>query len=129
MKSFSVLLPMLFFSAVSQAEIERTTITCTFTNPFLTTIYKTVDMSFTIYDAFTNENTPPTTFLNVRLVAAGDMRVNLVTREGETIQKLHLNFNGSDGVSDVVYPYSAEWKTDRTQSGKHIGGCTQESED
>ncbi len=116
--------------ATAAAEVERTEITCTFTKPFLlTTIYKTFDMSFTVYDPFTDDKNPPVTEFGLLIRDAGNRKSEIYKRDGTVVQKLEMTFKGSDGTSDVVYPFEVQWLTDRSPTHKMVGGCTMTSED
>jgi hypothetical protein len=119
----SLVLAFAFLSSVAQAESVRQTFTCTFTEPFITTVYETLDMSLTIYEPFTTNNAPPQRIENVRIKDLGGNKIALVTKTGQALQYLERNFKGSDGMSDKVYPFEVIWMTDRVRNGKFYGGC------
>ncbi len=110
-----ILLTSLFaFSA--KADI----IKCSFTEPFYSTQYSMVQQSLTIERA----NGSTQVIRNVSFQIMGPGRFELWDRSRRVLMEMNLNYNGSDGMSDFSYPYSAV--STRTVSGfsDHYGGCT-----
>jgi len=97
--------------ALAQADI----IKCHFTEPFITTTYSMAQQKLTSVDM---ENRTTVT-RNVSFQIKGPGHFELWDRNRRVIQVIHLNFNGSDGMSDRRYPYEVHWNT------RHLhGGCT-----
>lgn len=106
---------LMLFANVSHADI----IKCAFTEPFITTTYSTTQSTLKI------ENIGESTKVvkNVSFQIKGPGSFELVDSKGHVLQKLTLNNNGSDGMSDNVYPYEVQ---DLTMAGANngIGGCS-----
>jgi len=99
-------------SGLAQADI----IKCQFTEPFMTTTYSMVRQTLTITD---NMNNTAAIIRNVsfQIKAAGEFE--LWNASKILIQRLNLNHQGSDGMSDLVFPYAVYWKSQDLH-----GGCT-----
>ena len=91
-------------------------IKCMFTEPFMTTTYSMVKQSLTIEDNVMNTKQ---VIRNVSFQIKGPAQFELWSKNKTILQKLDLNFTGSDGMSDTTYPYSVQW----LNKGLH-GGCT-----
>jgi uncharacterized membrane protein len=91
---------------------------CNFTEPFYTVTYATGTQILTISDFEHGE----TVFKNVGFLVKGpgefELRMN-----GEPYMTLSLTNQGSDGMSDYIYPYEGKMlgKDDNANSG--VGGC------
>ncbi len=108
---------ILFFVSLSaQADV----ITCRFTEPFLTTTYNMEKHTFTVFDNAEKKLVSKTR--RVAFVVKGPGQFEIVTRKGQVLQKLNLNFQGSDGMSDQVYPYDVQWLT-AEHLNNQMGGC------
>ena len=103
---------ILFAMNTAHADI----IKCVFTEPFWSTVYSTTQSTLTYQDHM--ENTTQV-IKNVSLQIKGPGSFELVAKNGEALQKLTLNNNGSDGMSDNVYPYEVH-----DISNKIVGGCS-----
>jgi hypothetical protein len=108
---------MLSFSA--QADI----IKCYFTEPFITTQYSMVQQRLTYFGPDLNGSDSVLAVYNkvsFQIKGAGDFEI--VSKDGKVLQKLTLNFKGSDGMSDQTYPYDVQ---DYTMRGANngVGGC------
>ena len=115
MKSVVFALSILFAS-VSHADIIR----CTFTEPFVNSTYSMTESKLTYVD-FENKVTE---FKNVSFQIKGPALFELVAQDGTILQTLNLNNNGSDGMSDYVFPYEVKDSTMLTGANGGIGGCT-----
>lgn len=104
---------LMFFAIQSKAEFFQ----CFFTEPFVDSFYD-LDTSILIYR---NLDSSSDTYKNVTFHIQGPGDFLLKTEEGRVLQELKLNFNGSDGMSDDIYPYDVKDLTDVTQMGN--GGC------
>lgn len=93
----------------AQADI----IKCSFTEPFVNFEYSMTQSSMKISGAdfatYTVKN------ISFQIKDAG--RFELFDKNNNVVARLYLDNNGSDGMSDYVYPYTAEWDG-------LIGGCT-----
>lgn len=114
---------ILLSTVVSQAALAET-ITCTFTEPFLTTTYATETRTFTVYDPFAEQGSAPVVEKNVELKSTGTNSFDLVSSNGQVIQKLVKSGNGSDGMSDIVYPFEVKWEKNPVTGGELFGGCS-----
>ncbi len=103
---------ILFAMNTAHADI----IKCVFTEPFWSTTYSTTQSTLTYTDHM--ENTTQV-IRNVSLQIKGAGIFELVSKDGQVLQKLNLNNNGSDGMSDNVYPYEV-----RDLSHNIVGGCS-----
>lgn len=109
----------MFFAPIAQAD----TIKCTFTEPFVTTTYKTSDRTLKIQGS----DMKTKVLRNVELRMASGAIIQLV-RNGKVLQALDLKTNGSDGMSDAIYPIEVKDLTlleaDRFGfATAGIGGC------
>ncbi len=106
------------FSCSAQADILK----CVFTEPFLTVQYS-MTQSRIMQIQHVGENKPETTFQNnisFQIFDAGEFE--LWDRDRKVVMELLLNHNGSDGMSDRNYPYSAKYN--HPTFGSLTGGCT-----
>lgn len=110
-----ILIPMLFSSVVTRADV----IKCFFTEPFVNSTYdmkkakllfKDSEGRVTIYPKATFEIKGPATF-------------EITSKDGVVLQSLKLDNQGSDGMSDFIYPYSVKDDTGLTGSPSGYGGC------
>jgi hypothetical protein len=96
----------------SRADVIR----CVFTEPFITTVYNTNQSTLTIFhDVEKREDAP--VFLSFQIIKPGVFE--LWDSKNQVIQRLELSFQGSDGMSDQLYPYDVEWLPLKLR-----GGCT-----
>ncbi len=95
----------------SQADIIR----CTFTEPFVSLTYSMTQSRLTLENHSTGR-TSVTRNVSFQILGAG--RFELWNSSRRVLAQLNLNFRGSDGMSDRVYPYSVR------RSGGQRGGCT-----
>jgi uncharacterized membrane protein len=105
---------LLLVSVQAQADI----IQCHFTEPFITTSYSMAQQSLTV--AAYGDKTPAV-IKNVSFQIKGPGKFELTDKDGKVLQALELNYKGSDGMSDVVYPYDAQYAYSGTQT--LFGGC------
>ena len=91
-------------------------ITCRFTEPFITTTYSMAQSTLTIkYDTERLEIVLKGISFQIQKAELFE----LWDQDHRVIQRLHLSFRGSDGMSDLLYPYEAAWTTAGLR-----GGCT-----
>lgn len=108
----TILVSIIFFaSSFAHADIIR----CYFTEPFYTTIYSMTQSKLTTTEALTGKITYRK---NVSFQIKGTGNFELVSINGNVLQTLTLDYQGSDGMSDKVYPYTVN----APEIG--IGGCT-----
>jgi uncharacterized membrane protein len=67
--------------------------------------------------ATSNMGEKPEVIKNVSFQIKGPGKFELVGKDGKVLQELTLNQNGSDGMSEIVYPYEAK-------AGPLFGGCS-----
>jgi hypothetical protein len=108
---------LLLVASVSQADV----IKCVFTEPFVNTVYSMTQSSLTYSSAGEDK---PVVIKNVsfQIKAAGVFE--LVSKDGKVLQTLTLNNNGSDGMSDTVFPYEVKDNNEMMTVNNGIGGCT-----
>ncbi|MCM2282625.1 MAG: hypothetical protein NDI61_12350 [Bdellovibrionaceae bacterium] len=102
-------------------------IKCVFTEPFVNTTYSMARQTLEI-SSF-DEDAPLRVIKNVSFQIVGSNQFELRSVEGTVLQKLMLNFSGSDGMSDARYPYDAiDQSIQVLENGKAgaplYGGCT-----
>lgn len=117
---FTLLLVSLLATSVSFADV----ISCTFTEPFVSTIYNSTDNSLTILNPFPDARLGKSLVekpVSLRLDDAGV--IEIFSRNGQLLQRMTINGKGSDGMSDKVYLIDVEWRTPLSSSGKLFGGC------
>lgn len=97
------------FMASAQADI----IKCSFTEPFINLEYSMTQSSLTVSGA----DFATYTVKNVSFQIFGPGSFELWNQNKNTVVTLQMDNNGSDGMSDYVYPYTAIY------NGQY-GGCT-----
>ncbi|RYZ83420.1 MAG: hypothetical protein EOP06_20010 [Proteobacteria bacterium] len=116
MKSIATFFLFALAGSISQADL----IKCHFTEPFVVSIYDSTQSSLT-YSAAAGATTVMHK-VSMQTKAAGQFE--LKSFEGKLLQTLHLNNEGSDGMSDRVYAYDARDLTKFTSNrGVAYGGC------
>lgn len=119
-------------STVMAASVGPKVIECNFTEPFF-------DLKLDLQKKVLIKNEPnwdeggdPTKTsvvaknLDIEVVPVGQSVQIKAKRKGETLLSLSLNYAGSDGMSEVVSPYSAEY-SEKGHDGKLYGGCASET--
>lgn len=117
MKNITLSLLALTFTVSAQADI----IKCYFTEPFIATSYSMTQSTLTETDLVTKAKSVTK---NVSFQIKGAGLFELVSKEGKVLQTLNLNNNGSDGMSDLTYPYDATYNAFKIGDFELIGGCT-----
>lgn len=106
---------LLVCSFASQAEV----IDCGFTEPFVSFSYNTATETLVEHEAVMDKKR---TMKNVsfQIKYAGTF---LLKSKGKLVAELKLNNQGTDGMSDAIYPYQATYYG--SVAGRPIeGGCT-----
>jgi uncharacterized membrane protein len=113
------LLALTLFPLGASADI----IKCGFTEPFFSTEYSMAQQSLTVIDHGLNTKK---VLRNISFQIRGAGHFELWDSNRRVIQKLLLNFEGTDGMSDTIYPYQAEWRSPGEPYGPQNlhGGCT-----
>ncbi len=114
---FLVSISSIFISSMASADI----IKCVFTEPFGSSTYS-MTQSVLKYDMAETENSK--SFKNVSFQIKGAGEFELVSKEGKVLQKISLTKNGSDGMSDRVYPYEVKDSSMVMNANSGIGGCS-----
>lgn len=89
---------------------------CSFTEPFMTTSYDTSSQRMTVSHDVEKRRTIFDR-ISMREVKPGVFEFR--NGKGEVLQRLERSCRGSDGMSDRVYPFEAEWIAQKLH-----GGCT-----
>ncbi|MGZ3770544.1 MAG: hypothetical protein ACXVCP_00755 [Bdellovibrio sp.] len=110
MKNVLILAGVLLSSFAANADV----IKCVFTEPFVSTEYSMTRSTLTYHSAMENTDKVEKN-VSFQIKEAGVFQ--LVSKDGQVLQTLTLNHQGSDGMSETVYPYEA-----KSEFG--IGGCT-----
>ena len=118
-----ILLPAfgLFLTFSAKAD----TINCSFTEPFIVTSYSMAEQTLTYVNPIGKNGKEEVSVINnvsFQIQAAGVFE--LVSKDGKVLQTLKLNYNGSDGMSDTVYPYDVKDNSPIMTSNMGFGGCT-----
>jgi uncharacterized membrane protein len=87
-------------TSVSYADI----IKCTFTEPFIDSTYSMTQSKLTYKDV----DGKTTVIKNVSFQIKSASEFVLLSKDGKVLQELSLDHKGSNGMSDVVYPYSVK---------------------
>lgn len=114
-----ILTASLLVASVSQADV----IKCTFTEPFVDTVYSMSQSTLTYKSAELKD----VVVKNVSFQIKEAGLFQLVGKDGKVLQTLELNHRGSNGMSDAVYPFEVK---DSNQAGVAVqgpGGCTSNS--
>lgn len=111
----SVIVSLSAFSA--QADI----IKCTFTEPFINFEYSMTQSRLTVIDPVSNYPAViKTKTNNVSFQIMGPGHFELWDKNKNVLAVLFLTYNGSDGMSDNVFPYDVQF----VGYGGLRGGCT-----
>lgn len=89
-------------------------IRCNYTEPFISTVYSMTQSTLTIDDHSAGIRN---VYRNISFQILGPGRFELWNPNRVVVQRMNLNFRGSDGMSDRVYPYQG-------RRGGQFGGCT-----
>jgi hypothetical protein len=96
---------------VARAEV----ITCSQTEPFITEVFDTEAGTAQVTEAMMNKTK---TIHNVKMVILAGAHIQFQKANGEVIRELDLTREGSDGMSETVYPIAAT-----SLNGLWGGGC------
>lgn len=112
------------------------TLECSFTEPFFSLSYdsRTQVLKRTEPDWENDAGKVVTRVVarNVRVVPLSNVKTNeltsftrfaLIGRDGTVHLRLTLNYQGSDGMSDITFPYDAVIPNSRTSANNGVGGC------
>lgn len=113
MKTLLTITTVLLSATIAQADI----IKCTFTEPFVDTVYSTTQSTLTYKAAF--GDTQVIKNVSFQIKSAGVFE--LVAKDGRVLQRLILNNKGSNGMSEDIYPYEVKDFNGLTNQG--YGGC------
>lgn len=109
-----LIMTSLLLTSISQADIIR----CNFTEPFVISVYSMTQSTL----SYENSEGKKKTIRNVSFQIKSAGVFELVAKNGTVLQKLTLNHQGSDGMSDRLYPYDAKDNSQITHQG--YGGCS-----
>lgn len=106
----------LLLASISQADI----IKCSFTEPFINTTYSTSKSELSYEGAdlkkFSVKN------VSFQIKSAGVFE--LVSKDGKVLQTLTLNNQGSNGMSDTIYPFEVKDNSSVMTANGGFGGCS-----
>lgn len=105
----------LLLTSFAKADI----IKCVFTEPFINTTYSMTQSTLT----YTGIDHFKKVYKNVSFQIKAPGVFELV-RHGVVMQTLKLTFHGSDGMSDLIYPYEVKDSHPILTPTNGIGGCT-----
>ncbi len=115
---------LLSVCALSASAARADIIKCSFTEPFVTTEYSMAQQTLTLVDPVSQyPETIRVVTRNVSFQIIGPSMFELRSREGVVLQKLDLNFQGSDGMSELTFPYDVQW-IGGTGGHDLWGGCS-----
>lgn len=117
MKKVILTSALVLASFSAQADI----IKCVFTEPFINSSYSMTQSTLTYTGTEASQNK---VIKNVSFQIRSAGVFQLVSKEGKVLQTLVLNRKGSDGMSNVVYPYSVKDSEMKSGANSGIGGCT-----
>lgn len=106
---------VLLLASITHADI----IKCGFTEPFVTSTYSMNQSTLTYLDSENKKMVIKNVSFQIK--AAG---VFELVKDGKVLQALLLNNQGSDGMSDMVYPYDVEDFSQERLPYKSRGGCS-----
>jgi len=95
-------------------------IKCVFTEPFVNTTYSMTQSTLTS-DNESEQKVQTIKNVSFQIKSAGVFE--LVSKDGKVLQTLILNNQGSDGMSDNIFPYEVQDSTLATGANSGIGGC------
>lgn len=110
------LIALLTFSIHAQADL----IQCDFTEPFIQTTYSMAQQKLTVR-VFGESSPQMISNVSFQIKSPGEFEI--VSAEGRVLQKLSLNYKGSNGMSDTTYPYDVQY-TFQDKASPLFGGCT-----
>ncbi len=111
---FTLIAIALLLAPVAKAD----NIKCFFTEPFIITTYSMSKSTLTIKAM--DEKTEVIKNVSFQIKGAGDFV--LMNKDNKVIQTLKLNNNGSDGMSDRIFPMEGQMGQSADSHG-NIGGC------
>ncbi|MEZ0390859.1 MAG: hypothetical protein ACAH59_01495 [Pseudobdellovibrionaceae bacterium] len=112
----TIIAGLLLGTSISQADIIR----CNFTEPFVQSTYSMTKSTLTYQEALGEKKV----IRNVSFQIKDAGIFELVGKHGKILQTLKLNKQGSDGMSDNVYPYEVKDTGFDMMANNGIGGCS-----
>ncbi len=113
-----IILVTMFLSTAAQADIIR----CGFTEPFITTTYSMTQQTLS-YKEDGSGKVKVIKGVSFQIKDAG--KFELVGKDGKVLQALKLTNNGSDGMSDTIYPFVVRDSViGASAANSGVGGCS-----
>jgi hypothetical protein len=109
-----------FISVASHADI----IKCSFTEPFVDSTYSMAQQSLTYRTPGADGKMQVKVIKNVSFQIKDAGKFEIVAKDGKVIQSLELNNKGSDGMSNIVFPYEVKDNSMITGANGGWGGCS-----
>lgn len=97
------------------------TLRCVFTDPFHRTSYDFATRTLTVIGP---DPDLPVVRRRLTLARRAPGQVTLLDGRGLVVQQIALTWRGSDGMSDLVYPYEVRWQREGTVL---VGACTSDA--
>lgn len=120
MLKFALAAAAVAFTVNAQAE----TYVCTWTEPFVSVSF---DDATGVGELADGTAAFPTALSGLKLNEVSTDKFELVDASGSVMVELALTNNGSDGMSDFVYPYDAVAKNVPGVPADYLGACSSES--
>jgi hypothetical protein len=122
MKKIIIPVLVLIVTTAVQADV----IKCTFTEPFVSSTYNMSTKSLTYVAAFgaDGKENETTVLEGVSFQIKDAGHFELISSYGDVLQVISLNHAGSDGMSDMVYPYEVKDSSSMFKASAGIGACT-----
>ncbi len=108
---------LVLFVVLTGGLVQAESFECGYTEPFLTTKYDPASLELSIVDEVMMA---ARVISGVTLTTTGPDEFALVAEDGSVLQTMKLDFAGSDGMSEMVYPYSGVLNR---EEGPLTGGC------
>ena len=107
-----------FFSLFISSSVFADIYVCNFTEPFVTTVFDT-KLSSLQYQDFQGSST----YKDIFVRNVDSITFEILTSDMRLLQRVIHNNQGSDGMSDEVYPFEAQDFSKIMTSGTAYGGC------
>jgi uncharacterized membrane protein len=121
MKTLNVFLIVVLAVTVFYSAAQADVIQCGFTEPFVSTTYSMAQQTLT-YKNDVEKNQKVIKNVSFQIKDAGTFE--LVSKNGDVLQTIKLTNNGSDGMSDTLYPYEVKDSGLVKFANGGIGGCS-----
>lgn len=120
------ILALLSVNAQANILTNNDEVVCHFTEPFVVSTYLVAEQTLSYSELVgPNGDEQVTTIADVTLEwTQADKSFNLVSSTGEVLQSITLTGKGSDGMSDIVYPFDVQDTKMIQNANGGLGGCS-----